>query len=78
MKLICFLFAQASHDTDGLQKWIPLAVITAVMVGLLWWIRARSQPLRTRSLEYMDRLEARTEEIVTLLRQIRDKLDTRD
>ena len=55
-----------------------MITVTAVMVGLIWWLRRRSKPLQDRSSEYMDRLEARSEEIVALLQEIHDKLDARD
>jgi hypothetical protein len=69
------MLAEASNDS--LLRFLPLLVICVIIVWLMatmMRISKRSKPLHDRSLAHMDRIEAKTDEMVALLAEIRDRL----
>lgn len=77
-----FFLAQTQTPEEALPIWAellgvlaPWVIILAVVWFFLWRILSRYQrPLQERSFEHMDRVEAKTDEMVELLKQINDKL----
>ncbi len=74
------LFAQAAADEAGpsvvstlIVLFAPLVLLLILFVMLVRTLK-RQKPLQNRSLEHMDRLEARADEAIGLLREIRDRL----
>jgi large-conductance mechanosensitive channel len=77
MRTILLAIVEAGDTAGGFLHYLPLLFVFAVfiwMISVFWRNAQRSKPLRDRSLAHMDRLEAKTDEMVTLLREIRDKL----
>ncbi|HUU84320.1 MAG TPA: hypothetical protein VM243_12525 [Phycisphaerae bacterium] len=76
------LLGQAENAGQTAPLWVqilvsilPWVLVFVVVWYLVWKFLTRYQrPLQDRSLEYMDRLEANTGEMVELLKQINDKL----
>ncbi len=68
--------AQDSNVWMGvITTWGPLILIGVLVYGLFTFKVARKGGLtqvRNRSLEHMDRLEAKTDKMIELLEQIRD------
>ena len=60
----------------GVLPWLLIIVLIWLVI---WWLVIRYQvPIQRRSFEHMDRLEAKTDETIELLKQINNKLDRPD
>jgi hypothetical protein len=70
------LIAQTSTESNGVLTYVPLAIFMLILVPVVYvMIKAGQQysELHKRSLLHMDRLEAKNDEIIGLLKEIRDK-----
>jgi hypothetical protein len=70
----------AAAEVEGFAGYAPAIIIFAIFVWItviMLRVSRRSKPLYDRSLIHMDRLEAKTDEMVSLLREIRDRLPPR-
>ncbi|NLX97332.1 MAG: hypothetical protein GXY83_14275 [Rhodopirellula sp.] len=68
---------QISGTAIAIYLLVPVAIL-----AISWWIASSGQrrevkPLRDRSLDHMDRLEAKADEMIALLKEISEKLDRR-
>ncbi len=75
------IFAEATGGRPGasavselLVLSVPLVVIVILVVVLLNRVQKWVKPLQDRSLEHMDRIESKTDEVIAVLREIRDRL----
>ena len=57
----------------GLLPWVIVMVV--VLIILRKYLSRYSAPLQDRCFKHMDWLEAKTDEMIELLKQINDKLD---
>jgi hypothetical protein len=84
--MITFLLAQTSNWVPSgtwlefiailLVTWIPTLVPLALLILLIIWVTSQSKcasRIRKRSYEHMDRMEAKTDEMIILLKEIRNK-----
>lgn len=74
------MLAQAAADDADLGVWGNLLVAWGPLLFLgclIYWIlrssNAKTRVIRDRSFEHMDRLEAKTDEMIRLLQEIRDR-----
>ncbi len=73
------VLAQAATEPDGskvltafLVTWLPIFALALLLFWVLRSSNARAQPLRDRSLKHMERIEEKTDEMIALLKEIRD------
>lgn len=82
VKTLPFL-AQRGAPEESAPIWVefvvgvlPWVLVFVVVWIILWKYLSRYQrPLQDRCFKHMDRLEAKTDEMIELLKQINDKLD---
>ncbi len=74
------LIAQAADKPDGtrvfvefLVAWFPILVVFVIVYWILRSANAKANPLRERSMQHMQRIESQTDEMVSLLKEIRDQ-----
>lgn len=79
-----FLLAQSAVDvarSSGVARYAPLVIMALFFALLVYWMRQSrisAKPIYDRSIEHMGRIEAKTDEMIALLREIRDKLSNGD
>jgi len=56
----------------------PLLVFLVFACVTICWAMARQRRIQNRAMEHMDRLESKTDEMIQLLRDVRDRLSQRD
>jgi heme/copper-type cytochrome/quinol oxidase subunit 2 len=78
--LLTFAQAPPADETtiwvSLLVAWAPIVIIAIVIYVVIYFAvkgnNSRIRALHDRSLQHMDRLEAKTDEMIALLKEIRD------
>jgi large-conductance mechanosensitive channel len=70
------LIAQSTTESNGILTYVPLTILFLILAPIVYvTLKAAQQysELHKRSLLHMDQLEAKTDEMIGLLKEIRDK-----
>jgi hypothetical protein len=67
---------RGGDSSRGFVSYIPLLVMLVMFAWLAMMLRRNQRrfgPLHQRSLDHMDRMEAKTDEMLAVLKEIRDR-----
>lgn len=56
-----------------MTAYLPVILLLCIFLPILYRASKQSQIIRKRSIEHMNRIEAKTDEMIVLLKMIRDK-----
>ena len=80
MPILMFFLAQTATEKSGAEIWLNFLIAwgpVVLVAGIIYWVirkgTSTARPLRERSVQHMDRIEAQSERMSKLLEEIRDQ-----